>query len=90
LEQKGEAMPAKEFRAWRERHKLSLSDAASALGLSRRTVAYYDQGQRIIPKVVWLATKGYDAAAGGRTSGRPPLGRSVGRSMSATGLGRDR
>jgi len=61
LEQKGEAMSAEQFREWRARHKLSHDQAARALGLSRRTVIYYDQGQRPIPKTVWLATIGIDA-----------------------------
>jgi len=58
LEQAGEAMPREEFRAWRLAHKLSLTRAAQALGLSRRMVAYYDSGARLIPKVVRLACKG--------------------------------
>lgn len=60
-EQAGEALPAKAFREWRAHHALSLTGAAEALGLSRRTIAYYDSGERPIPKTVWLACKGYDA-----------------------------
>ncbi|HXQ51473.1 MAG TPA: hypothetical protein VN802_10300 [Stellaceae bacterium] len=63
LEQKGEAMPAHQFARWRTRHKLDFDEAAKALGLSRRMVIYYDQGQKPIPKTVWLATLGYDAKA---------------------------
>lgn len=58
LEQSGEAMPAREFQSWRARHRLSLSGAAQVLGLSRRMVAYYDSGERIIPKTVMLACRG--------------------------------
>jgi DNA-binding XRE family transcriptional regulator len=61
LEQKGEAMPADHFARWRARHKLSFDQAAKALGLSRRTVIYYEQGRKAIPKTVWLATLGFDA-----------------------------
>lgn len=57
-EQAGEAMPAHDFQAWRARHRLSLSGAAQVLGLSRRMVAYYDSGARIIPKTVMLACRG--------------------------------
>lgn len=59
-EQAGELMRAEDFRAWRERNRLSLTQAAEALGLSRRTVAYYDSGREPIPKTVLLATAGYD------------------------------
>jgi DNA-binding XRE family transcriptional regulator len=58
MEQSGEAMPPETFRAWRAAHGLSLTRAAQVLGLSRRTVAYYESGARIIPKVVRLACKG--------------------------------
>lgn len=59
-EQAGEAMPAAAFRAWIERHGLTLDRAAEALGLSRRTVAYYLSGEQPVPKTVMLATEGYD------------------------------
>lgn len=60
-EQAGAIMPTAAFRAWRERHGLSLSAAAEVLGLSRRLVAYYDSGERPVPRTVLLACKGYDA-----------------------------
>lgn len=59
-EQAGEAMPAAAFRAWMEGHGLTLDRAADALGLSRRTVAYYLSGEQPVPKTVMLATAGYD------------------------------
>lgn len=68
-EQAGELMPAEDFRAWRSRNRLSLSGAAEALGLSRRMVAYYDSGQRAIPKTVLLATRGFEAS---QAAWRPP------------------
>ena len=59
-EQAGEAMPAAAFRSWMEGHGLTLDRAAEALGLSRRTIAYYLSGEQPIPKTVMLATEGYD------------------------------
>lgn len=55
LEQAGEAMATQDFRAWRAAHKLTLDKAAQALGLSRRMVAYYENGRTIIPKYIRLA-----------------------------------
>jgi len=59
-EQAGEAMPAVAFRAWMDGHGLTLDRAADALGVSRRTIAYYLSGEQPIPKTVMLATEGYD------------------------------
>jgi hypothetical protein len=59
-EQSGEAMPARAFRAWMDGHGLTLDRAADALGLSRRTVAYYLSGEQPVPKTVMLATEGFD------------------------------
>ena len=59
-EQAGEAMPAAAFRGWIESHGFTLDRAARALGLSRRTVAYYLSGEQPVPKTVMLATEGYD------------------------------
>lgn len=59
-EQAGEAMPRLAFRAWMERHDFTLERAGEALGLSRRTIAYYLSGEQPIPKTVMLATEGYD------------------------------
>ncbi len=39
---------------------LSLSDAAEALGLSRRQVAYYASGAHKVPRTVLLAGKGWE------------------------------
>ncbi len=60
-EQSGEAMRAEDFRAWMEAHGMTLDSAASALGLSRRMIAYYASGEKEIPKTVLLATEGYRA-----------------------------
>lgn len=59
-EQAGGAMSATRFRHWMEGHGLTLDRAAEALGLSRRTVAYYLSGEQPVPKTVMLATEGYD------------------------------
>lgn len=60
MEQSGAAMPREAFRAWRAANGLSLTAAARVLGISRRTVAYYESGTRIIPRLVRLACKGAD------------------------------
>lgn len=60
-EQAGELMPTAAFRNWRQRHGLSLTTAAELLGLSRRLVAYYDSGERAVPKTVQLACEGWEA-----------------------------
>lgn len=56
-EQSGETLTAEGFRAWRERKAYTLDAAAKALGLSRRMVAYYEQGEKPIPRTVTLATR---------------------------------
>ena len=49
------------FLEWRMRHGLSLTKAAEALGLSRRMVAYYSNGEKPVPRPVLLACKGWEA-----------------------------
>ena len=61
-EQSGETLTAEAFRAWRERKAYTLDSAAQALGLSRRMVAYYEQGEKPIPRTVALATRALDMA----------------------------
>lgn len=48
---------------WMDRNRLTLDDAASALGISRRMVAYYRNGEKPIPKHVWLACLGWEYCA---------------------------
>ena len=48
------------FLEWRPRHGLSLSKAADELGLSRRMVAYYSNGEKPVPKPILLACKGWE------------------------------
>jgi DNA-binding XRE family transcriptional regulator len=59
-EQSGATMSPDAFRHWRERKAYTLDVAARALGLSRRTVAYYEQGAKPIPRIVALATRGLE------------------------------
>ena len=56
-EQAGLTMSPDAFRHWRERKAYTLDTAAQALGLSRRMVAYYEQGSKPVPRVVALATR---------------------------------
>jgi DNA-binding transcriptional regulator YiaG len=61
-EQTGATMSPDAFKHWRERKAYTLDAAARALGLSRRMVAYYEQGEKPIPRVVALATRGLEQA----------------------------
>lgn len=61
LEQRGDTMSPVNFREWRRRNNLSLVKAAEALGLGKRMLIYYEKGEKIIPKVVLLATLGYES-----------------------------
>ena len=51
------------FLEWRMRHGLSLSKAAEALGVSRRMVAYYSNGEKKVPKPILLACRGWEVGA---------------------------
>ncbi|MGH6872040.1 MAG: DUF2442 domain-containing protein [Rhizomicrobium sp.] len=53
---------ARAFLEWRLRHGLSLSKTAQALGISRRMVAYYSNGDKPVPKSILLACKGWEVA----------------------------
>jgi DNA-binding transcriptional regulator YiaG len=63
-EQAGHTLSATEFRAWRERQHFTLEDAARMLDISRRMIAYYEDGTKRVPRVVSLATKALDIEAG--------------------------
>jgi hypothetical protein len=52
----------REFLEWRLRHGLSLTKTADALGLSRRMVAYYSNGEKPVPKPILLACKGWEVS----------------------------
>lgn len=62
-EQSGETLTAEAFRAWRLRKAYTLEGAAKALGLSRRMVAYYEQGDKPVPRTVALATRALEMVA---------------------------
>ena len=49
---------------WMSRHHLTLDEAAQALGLSRRMLAYYRSGQRPVPLTVALACLGWEQTKG--------------------------
>lgn len=49
------------FGGWMHRNNLSLSGAATALGISRRMVSYYRTAHKPIPKSIWLACLGWEA-----------------------------
>lgn len=51
---------ARTFLEWRQRHGLSLTAAAEALGLSRRMVAYYSGGEKAVPRHILLACRGWE------------------------------
>jgi hypothetical protein len=59
-EQAGLAFPVTEFNAWMERNGLSLSAAAKALGITRRTIVYYHGGHKPIPVYIKLACIGWE------------------------------
>lgn len=59
-EQAGLAFPVTEFNEWMERNRLSLSAAANALGITRRTVVYYHCGHKPIPIYIKLACLGWE------------------------------
>jgi len=62
-EQSGLTMTAEDFRQWRKQKNYTLDEAAAALGISRRMAAYYDHGDKPIPRVVTLATQALTIAA---------------------------
>lgn len=53
---------ARAFLEWRLRHGLSLNKAAEALGISRRMVAYYSNGEKTVPKPIQLACRGWEVS----------------------------
>jgi hypothetical protein len=57
-----EIMSSDDFGAWMNRNKLTYDAAAAQLGISRRLVAYYANGQRI-PRYIALACRALDSLA---------------------------
>ena len=60
-EQTGVTMSPEAFKHWREGKAYTFDTAARALGLSRRMIAYYEQGSKPIPRVVALATRALES-----------------------------
>lgn len=55
---------------WLQDTGLTLGEAADALGISRRMLIYYRDGEKPIPRSIWLACLGWEAI---RPQGRLPL-----------------
>ncbi|ATG89355.1 hypothetical protein MKLM6_1097 [Methylomonas koyamae] len=49
------------IRHWRHSTELRLEQAAEALGISRRMLIYYRDGEKPIPRTIWLACLGWKA-----------------------------
>ncbi|MBI2354955.1 MAG: DUF2442 domain-containing protein [Deltaproteobacteria bacterium] len=60
-EQAGKAFPTEAFNSWMKKNSLSLTTAAQALGLTRRTVIYYHCGHKPIPIYIGLACDGWES-----------------------------
>lgn len=52
----------RKFLEWRLRHGLSLTKTAEALGVSRRMIAYYSNGEKPVPRPILLACKGWEVS----------------------------
>lgn len=63
LEQLGMAQNV-QFRHRQDRHHLSLTTAANALGMTRRTISQYRTGSRPVPLYIALACKGWEVEQG--------------------------
>jgi hypothetical protein len=46
---------------WLDETGLTLDQAAEALGISRRMLIYYRDGEKTIPRSIWLACLGWEA-----------------------------
>jgi hypothetical protein len=49
---------------WMHRNGLTLDSASEALGISRRMLVYYRNGEKPIPKNIWLACLGWEHIKG--------------------------
>jgi hypothetical protein len=49
---------------WMYRNGLTLDSATKALGISRRMLAYYRNGEKPIPRHIWLACLGWEKCKG--------------------------
>ncbi|HTR00803.1 MAG TPA: DUF2442 domain-containing protein [Candidatus Acidoferrum sp.] len=46
---------------WLHENQLTLEQAAAALGISRRMLIYYRDGEKPVPRAIWLACLGWQA-----------------------------
>ena len=62
---------------WLHESGLTLEQAAEALGISRRMLIYYRDGEKQVPRAIWLACLGWEAVR--------PQGRSLPRNIPTPG-----
>ena len=65
LEQDGKAENAR-LREWMAANRMTLADAARALGMTSRTLSAYGTGARPVPRYIALACKGWEAEYRGK------------------------
>lgn len=51
------------FMLWRLRHRLTLDQAAEALGVSARSISRYSSGREVVPRTLALACLGWETLA---------------------------
>lgn len=49
------------FIRWRLRHRMTLDQAAQALGVSARSISRYSSGREVVPRTLALACLGWEA-----------------------------
>jgi DNA-binding XRE family transcriptional regulator len=59
--QDGRAPTPEAFKSWRKGVGLTQEQLATLFDLGRRTIGYYEDGTLLVPRVVVLAMKGYEA-----------------------------
>ncbi len=52
------------FIRWRLRHRMTLDQAAQALGVSARSISRYSSGREVVPRTLALACLGWEALEG--------------------------
>lgn len=61
LIQAGDSVAPETFKAWRKGHRLTQVAAGEALGVTSRTIQFYESGVQPVSKTIVLACKGFDA-----------------------------